>query len=164
MDLLNMRFPELSDKPKKRGEERGGLFLDDLTWRVVGKLINELFNSNKIAMVTIMANAAANQTRSAMVETANNVARGVKEELQHTKAAVAEKAANVAKGVKEELEHTKAAMAEKAANVSKGVTEDLHTYHPKNILTGVKGMGSRAIKVISKHDKVRERDAVGFCM
>lgn len=54
-------------------KNRQGLYLDDLVWRLIGGLGNELFATNKMAMSTLLASAAASHTTAlagAVVSTA----------------------------------------------------------------------------------------------
>ena len=81
VELMNMTEKELTEKPKKGSKQRQGLYLDDLVWRLIAKLISELLASNKVALSTILASAAANQTTAAVVGTVTSVARGAVEEL-----------------------------------------------------------------------------------
>ncbi len=55
------------------GEEYSGVFLDEIVWKLVNKLIAELLRTNKMSMLTILTSAAANQTTTAVT----NVASGV---------------------------------------------------------------------------------------
>lgn len=72
IDLLSLRRRDLSAKADG-GKDRRGLYLDDLTWRLIGGLGNELLATNKLAMTRLLATAAASHavaTASAVVGTA----------------------------------------------------------------------------------------------
>ena len=104
-----------------------GVYLDDLTWRVVGRLINELFSSNKIAMGTILMNAAGNNASAAVIGTAVSVVSGV--------AGAASSTAKFAAGT--------------AASTVKGVTEEFHTYNAKTALLGATALGTKVVHSVS---------------
>lgn len=73
LQVVTMFYKDLTKKytGKQKRKGRVGLFLDDITWRIVNKLIAELVNSNKMAMFSIFAAAAANQTGAAVYNVAS---------------------------------------------------------------------------------------------
>lgn len=84
---LSMSHRELSKPPKgestkkdgKNGTKSAGkrrpLYLDEVVWRLVNKLLAELLRNNSIAMMVLLSSAAVNNTTS-VVSTAGSLAYG----------------------------------------------------------------------------------------
>jgi hypothetical protein len=65
----------------RHDENRQGVWVDDLVFRLVAKLVNDLFAHNKLAISKILASAAANQTSSAVYGAVTGIARNAAEEF-----------------------------------------------------------------------------------
>jgi len=64
---LTMFRNELTASPDRRlGGKRQGIYLDDVVWRLVNKLLSELLRHNSIAMMVLLSSAAANRTTVAV--------------------------------------------------------------------------------------------------
>lgn len=64
---LTMFRNELTAAPDRRlGGKRQGIYLDDVVWRLVNKLLSELLRHNSLAMMVLLSSAAANRTSSAV--------------------------------------------------------------------------------------------------
>lgn len=61
--------------------KRQPCYIDDIIWRVVTKLTNEIISKNKTALTFNVLGAAANQTTSAVYEVAHSVSHAVTDVL-----------------------------------------------------------------------------------
>jgi hypothetical protein len=57
------------------------MYFDELTWRLIYRLIRDLFRYNKFAMTSIIASAAANHATHAVMETVHTVEKKLIEEV-----------------------------------------------------------------------------------
>jgi hypothetical protein len=67
---FTMAHRDLS-KPPKNTAKRRPLYLDEVVWRLVSKLIAELLKNNSIAMMVLLSSAAANNATSAVASAGN---------------------------------------------------------------------------------------------
>jgi hypothetical protein len=67
---FTMAHRDLS-KPPKNTVKRRPLYLDEVVWRLVSKLIAELLKNNSIAMMVLLSSAAANNATSAVASAGN---------------------------------------------------------------------------------------------
>jgi hypothetical protein len=79
IDVINMNRRELTRPPSKSSstQHRRGLYLDQLTWRLVYRTVAELFRTNQLSMMTIVAAATVNQTTNAVLDVAKMASQGV---------------------------------------------------------------------------------------
>ena len=67
LQSLTMFRNELTLPTKKKlDKHRRGIYLDDVVWRLVNKLLAELLRHNSIAMMVLLSSAAANNATSAV--------------------------------------------------------------------------------------------------
>ena len=65
LNTMGMVRTELTLSPDRNvGGKRRGIYLDDVVWRLINKLLSELLKKNSIAMMLLLSSAAANRTSS----------------------------------------------------------------------------------------------------
>lgn len=76
---INMERRELTKPAPKNStnKRRRGLFFDELSWRMIYRMNMELFTTNQITMVRLIAAATANQTTNAVLDVAKLTSQGI---------------------------------------------------------------------------------------
>jgi hypothetical protein len=72
-----MKLSVISMDRSQLMKENKTAFVDEILWRVVGQLVNEVFAKNKVSIATNVFAAAANHTVTAVRDVAASAARGV---------------------------------------------------------------------------------------
>jgi hypothetical protein len=67
----------LSKKSKKCDNTRRSLYLDEFVWKIVGKILNELFINNKVSMTIILSGAFANNSKAVVQNLGKSIGSGL---------------------------------------------------------------------------------------
>jgi hypothetical protein len=82
LSVISMDHAQLSkDKDPSSTAPHGSAYLDDIIWRIVSRLLNEILATNKTALTFNVLGAAANQTASAVHEVAASASRSITDVL-----------------------------------------------------------------------------------